>query len=150
MSAKQRRTVGAVVKIPVDDYFVHAQILPEADMVFYNTKDKGDLAPDEVVSSKILFRAAVNHDAILDGRWMKTGKAPLSQEHTQPVRRFIQDALNPDRFEIYLGGEISPATREECVGLDRCAVWAVNHIEDRIRDHYNGVPNVCVEQLRLK
>ncbi len=119
-------------------------------MVFFDTKDKIDPSIEEILSSKVLFRVASNDDAILDGRWIKVGKYELKEEFTKPVPKFIQNALNKEKFEIYLGGEIRSATRTECEGLDRCAVWAVNHIEDRIRDHYNNQSNVWVEQMRLK
>ncbi len=150
MSKKQRRTVGSIVTVPIDNYCIHAQTLPETDMVFFDTKELEDLSAKSIVSSNVIFRVACNNDAILDGRWVKVGKAPLSEEHANPVPKFIQDALNPTKFEIYLGGQIRPATKDECINLDRCAVWAINHIEDRIRDHYNNVPNVWVDQMRLK
>lgn len=38
----------------------------------------------------------------------------------------------------------------EVEGLERLAVWDPEHVEDRIRDHYNGVQNIWVESLRLK
>ncbi|MBC3809744.1 hypothetical protein H8K52_20635 [Undibacterium seohonense] len=150
MVARQRRTIGSIVIIPIDDFFIHAQVLPEVDMVFFNTKGKTNLTPDEIVNTQVLFREAVNDDAIRDGRWLKAGKASISKENSQPLPKFIQDALNPTKFEIYVGGVIRSAKREECLNLQRCAVWAVNHIEDRIRDYYNGMPNKWVEQMRIK
>ncbi len=141
MRKRQRRTIGSIVEIPVDGYRIHAQILPENDMVFFDTKEIVNLSVGEIVSSEVLFRISVNSDAILDGRWPKIGKFDLRKEFLNPVPRFIQDQLNKNKFEIYLGGNISPATRKDCEGLDRCAVWAVNHVEDRIKDYYNNVPN---------
>jgi hypothetical protein len=102
------------------------------------------------INLSILFRVSANNDAIIDGRWLKFGKAELKQKFAQPVPRFIQDTLHPDKYEIYLGGDIRSSTKKECVELNRCAVWAVNHIEDRIRDHYRNVPNLWVEQMNLK
>jgi len=53
-------------------------------------------------------------------------------------------------FQIYLAGHIRQASRAECEGLERCAVWEPEHVEDRLRDHFAGKPNVWVESLRLK
>jgi hypothetical protein len=147
--AVQRRTVGSVIEIPVDDFVVHAQILPETDIVVFDSKTLDNPSVKAILTRTVLFRVAANHDAILDGRWRKVGKGPLAPEHSKPVPRFIQDPLASEKFEIYLGGDIRPATRDDCAGLDRCAVWAVPHIEDRIRDHYAGKPNVWVEQMKL-
>ena len=150
MRKRQRRTIGSIVEIPIEQYRIHAQILPDCDMVFFDTKNVINPNIEEILASKVLFRVAANDDAILDGYWVKVGKAELKEEFSKPVPKFVQDALNKEKFEIYLGGESRPATRKKCEGLDRCAVWAVNHIEDRIRDHYNNKPNVWVEQMRLK
>ncbi|KZZ47432.1 hypothetical protein A3759_29980, partial [Thalassolituus sp. HI0120] len=132
MRKRQRRTVGAIVEIPIEQYRIHAQILPEFDMAFFDTKDINDPSIEEILASTVLFRVSANDNAILDGRWLKIGKSELKEEFARPVPKFIQNALNKEKFEIYLGGDIRRATREECEGLDRCAVWAVNHIEDRI------------------
>jgi hypothetical protein len=150
MSKRQQRTIGAIVSVPIENYSVHAQVLADTDMVFFDSRNKADQPLADILSSNVLFRVGVNSDAILDGRWIKVGKAEISQEHLIPVSRFIQNALNPEKFEIYTGGTTRSASKDECKNLDRCAVWAVNHIEDRIRDHYNGVENVWVEQMRLK
>ena len=150
MKKRQRRTIGSLVKVPVDDFFVYAQILQETDMVFFDSKGKDNLSEMDIINLPVLFRVSANDDAIIDGRWSKVGKTEISSNFSQPVPRFIQDALNPEKYEIYLGGDIRPASKDECKNLDRCAVWAVNHIEDRIRDYYNNVPNVWVEQMSFK
>ncbi len=150
MSKRQRRTIGSIVKIPVADYHIHAQILLETDMVYFDTKGKNNISLKEITESPILFRVATNDNAILNGSWIKIGKIEIQDQLSKSVETFIQDALNPEKFEIYLNGEIRSATKQECVGLDRCAVWEINHIEDRIKDHYNNKPNVWVEKMRLK
>ena len=64
----------------------------------------------------------------------------------------IQDGLDETQFELYNPntGEVTKATREECEGLETCAVWEAYHVESRLRDHYNGVPNDIVEALKIK
>ncbi|TGM26163.1 Imm26 family immunity protein [Leptospira levettii] len=150
MNKKQRRTVGSIIKVPIDNYYIYGLILHETDIVFFDSKNFENLSVNEIVELPILFRVAANSDAVLDGRWTKIGKIDLPEKFSVPVPRFIQNEINPDKFEIYLGGQIRPAKKEECKDLERCAVWSVRHIEDRIRDHYNNMPNVWVEQMRLK
>ena len=148
---RQQRTVGAIVKIPLGDgWHTYAQILPEADCVVFDARTKKDLAVSEVVSRPVLFRVGVYRHAFTRGGWPKVGAAPLRDEFAKPVPKFMQDILQPTSFSIYLGGEIRPASRAECVGLERSAVWEPEHVESRIRDHYKGVPNVWVESLKLK
>jgi len=148
---RQQRTVGAVVKVPLEDgWHSYAQVLGEADFAFFDARTRDELSPEEVVSRPVLFRVAVSNHAVTRGRWLKVGKAPVAPELSKPVKKFMQDLLDPRSYSLYLGGEIRPATRAECEGLERTAVWEPEHVESRLRDHYAGVPNVWVEQLRLK
>jgi len=41
-------------------------------------------------------------------------------------------------------------TRKESQGLEAAAVWEPEHIEDRLRDHFDGKPNKWLESLRIK
>lgn len=150
MSKRQKRTVGAVIKVPVDNYSIHAQILEEMDIVFFDTKSQKNITAESAVDFPVLFRIPANSDAILNGKWLKIGNAIIKDEFTKPIPRFIQDALNPNKFQIYHTGKIFQSSKDECIGLECCAVWAVNHIEDRIRDYYNGIPNIWLEQLKIK
>jgi hypothetical protein len=65
--------------------------------------------------------------------------------------QYIQDPLNSSHFELYNPntGEISKCKKEECEGLECAAVWEAEHAKSRIRDYYNGVPNILFEQLKI-
>jgi hypothetical protein len=82
--------------------------------------------------------------------WVVVGNAPLDDSLLNPPPRFIQDALRKDLFRIYEKGQFSPATKEECIGLEREAVWDPTHAEDRLRDHYAGRKNKWVESLKIR
>ena len=147
----QRRTVGAVHAVPLGDGTISfALTLPEADFAFFDMRTTEFSLPSDLLSKPILFRVAVHKYAYNKGRWLKVGKLEVPNELLKAVPKFIQDALHPERFEIYLSGNVLPATRDECVGLERAAVWDPQHIEDRLRDHYSGIQNKWVESLRLK
>jgi hypothetical protein len=148
--ARQRRTRGAIVRISLGDgWHSYAQILDEPEFAFFDSRSREDLLISEIVKRPVLFRVAVMNYAVTAGRWLKVGAAEVAPQLSQPQPQFIQDPLAPSRFEIYLGGHIRPATRDECAGLERAAVWEPEHVEDRIRDHYAGKANKWVKSLSL-
>jgi hypothetical protein len=149
MAVRQRRTVGAVLKVPLGDgSHAYAWTLPEADFAFFDLRARAEVPVEEVVQRSVAFRVAVHKSAWTTGRWLRVGKAPLPPELAAAQPTFIQDPLN-GQLSIYLNGTIRPATRAECVGLECCAVWDPEHVEDRLRDHFAGVPNQWVQDLTL-
>lgn len=153
--AKQRITTGAILEINIEgQYYVYAQILQNGDgIAFFDYKTEEKLEDLTILLSvRILFILSVYNDIITQGKWIKVGKLHIRKELEVLPMKFIQDHFNPQNFEHYNPntGEITKATREDCEGLERAAVWDANHVEDRIRDYYWGVPNVWVEQLKIK
>ena len=148
---RQRRVVGAVLRVPLGDgTHVYAQTLKDADFAFFDSRSEAERPIDEVVSLPVLFRVAVHRSAYADSRWPRVGKAVVRADLADPIAKFIQDPIDPDQFQIYWAGEIREATRQECEGLDRCAVWDPEHVEDRLRDHYSGRSNKWAESLRIR
>ena len=153
---RQKRTVGAFVKIDLENGFYSiARILENANYAFYDIllpKDEKDYDLNDISKKPILFILAVYDHAITKGRWSKKGKLPLEENLQILPNKFIQDEFNLAKFELYNSdtGEISPASRIECLGLECAAVWEPEHVESRIQDYYNGEPNVWVEQLKIK
>ena len=144
-----KRVVGDIVKIPLGDgWHSYARVLPEASYAFYDTRVNGDDTFEEIIARPILFFAAVMGYAIKKSRWPIVGHVP-SEDQLKAPPRFIQDALNKDRFEVYEDGKIRPSTRAECAGLECAAVWDPEHVEDRLRDHYAGRKNKWVESLKV-
>ena len=58
--------------------------------------------------------------------------------------------MRPEKFSIYEDGKIRSASKEECLGLERAAVWEPSHVEERIVDYYAGRKNQWLESLKLK
>jgi hypothetical protein len=145
--------VGALLRVPIGHgWHGYALTLPDAEFAFFDARMRDAHPIDEagsVVGRAVLFRLFVFNKAVTSGRWMRVGKVDaLPDELARPVPRFMQDALCPDRYSIYVSGESRPATLAECEGLEKAAVWEAEHVEDRLRDHYAGVPNKWVESLR--
>lgn len=146
----QQRTVGAVVRVPLDPtHHTYAQILPE-DYIFFDAFTSEHLDVAEAVTRPTLFRILVMDHAVTTLRWMKAGKAPLRPEFEQPAPMFIQDHYDPTHLQIYLGGVSRPASWSECRGLECCAVWDPGHVEDRLRSHYAGEVDKWTESLWLR
>lgn len=133
---------GTFVRIPLaDGSFGYGRVLSDPYIAFYNyrtTEASEDL--DVIESKPVLFTQAVR---LFDyNRWANLGKRELSGEVAKPVVRFTQDLGDYRKCVIFdsLGME-RQATPEECVGLERAAVWDPHHIERRLLDTFEGRPN---------
>jgi hypothetical protein len=153
--AKQRITTGSILEINIDNqYYSYAQILQNGrGIAFFDNKIEDKLIDFSILEKcNLLFIVVVYNDVITQGKWLKVGKLPIRKELEILPMKFIQDRINPSEFRLYNPntGEMTKAKREECDGLEYAAVWEANHVEDRIRDYYLGVPNVWVNQLKIK
>ena len=86
-------------------------------------------------------------------KWHIIGNIELNDNLKQRVYFFKQDMFDHSisiYYEDGIEGIDIPATYEEVKDLERAAVWDPEHVEDRLRDHFNGVPNEWVKQLRPK
>ena len=142
--------VGDIVKIDLENgTFCFGRVLEEPLLAFYDLNVTDDPSLEEIVSSPILFKVWVMNHAITSGRWPVIGSLPLDEDLQQPVKFFKQDPISKELC-IYINAEEIPASLAECDGLERAAVWNPEHVEDRLRDHYAGVPNQWVESLKIK
>jgi hypothetical protein len=145
-----KRNVGDILKIELGDgTHTYARVLPEAGFAIYDARTIDELPVEGMVEKPVLFYVAVMNRAVKEKRWTVLGHKALEAGLKMPPR-FIQDALNKKRFEIYEHGKIRPAIRHECLGLERAAVWEPEHVEERISDYYAGRPNKWVELLKLR
>jgi len=149
-SKKIQLQIGDVVKINLGKgTYCFGRVLYEPLMVFYDMKT--DTVPDieDIISSPILFKIWVMNHAVTSGHWEIIGSRPLEPDLEIAPKFFKQDPINKE-FCLYYDGKEIPATREECEGLERAAVWEPSHVEDRLRDYYAGIPNQWVESLKPK
>ena len=139
---RQQRTVGSIVKIPLENgFWTYARVL-EIKMAFYDAKTSQDLDISEIVEKPILFFATVYDSAITKGFWEKIGKKlPLEAHLLDLPPTYSQDILNPTKFEIHFDNYSRPATQEECLGLEVDSIWTYEGIEERLNDHYANREN---------
>jgi Immunity protein 26 len=146
MAKRQRVTEGAIIEINIENqYYVYAQILGKAGYVFFDYKSTNKLEKLSILENAgTLFIVAVYDDVITQGTWLKVGKLLIREDLKIQPMQFIQDALNPTKFRLYNPntGEMIPATKDECKGLEVAAVYEAEHIELRISDYYAGRVNL--------
>ena len=152
---RQQWTPGAIVSIELTpDLYAFAQLLPNYIAAFYHffsPKKEENVA--EIVKSPVIFYMSVYRSAVASGRWVKIGKTPPPGISIFDVpNQFIQDAITKKDFSLYnmATGEVTPASREQCIGLERTSVWEDVHIEERLTSFYLGKPSFWVEQLKLE
>lgn len=142
---------GTFVRIPLaDGSFGYGRVLANPYMAFYSyrtTEPSSDL--DEIEAQPVLFSQAVS--LFKYDRWANIGHRALEGEVAKPVLRFMQDLGDFRRCVIYdsEGGQ-REATPEECIGLERAAVWDPHHIEQRLLDTFEGRPNVAEMHARVR
>lgn len=133
--------------------FSYGRILGKACYAFYSIYSESRITDIEhIKNSNILFILGVYNDAITKNRWKIIGVSELEAGIKKIPLAFIQDQLEPTQFEIYNPntGEIKPATKAECIGLECAAVWEPEHVEDRIIDYFEKRPNKWFESLKIK
>jgi Immunity protein 26 len=148
---KQTHTRGAFVRISLaDGSFGYGRLLESPYAAFYNhrtTSPDSDL--DRIASKPILFRIAVRHLAL--DAWEFIGRRELEEHLTQPVVQFMQDLGDFRRCTIFdTAGNEREAEPEECVGLERAAVWEQEGIEERLLDALLGRPNAAEDRLKVR
>ena len=146
---KQRIIVGSIVEILIDhEYYVYAQILKNGSYAFFDYRSERQLQDFSVLQEKpVLFIVAVYDYVVKENIWRIVGRLPIRENLKTLPLAYIYDA-NKDTYSLYDNntGEITPCTKDEARGLERASVWGDNHIEDRIRDYYNNVPCIWLEE----
>jgi hypothetical protein len=148
---KQKHRAGVFVRIVLaDGSFAYARLLESPYAAFYNyrtTSPDSDL--DRIASSPILFRIAIRHLALT--MWEVIGQRELEQQLTQPVVQFTQDLGDFRRCTIFdTVGPERAAEPQECVGIERAAVWERESVEERLLDAFLGRPNADEEHLKVR
>lgn len=150
---KERRIPDSILEIQLEDQtFAYAQVL-KMGVAFFDLKVEVPLTDLNVILEKpVLFIIEIYDQIITKGRWKIVGNLPIRPDLINPPMKFIQDQLDPDKFELYdpISGNRYPATRDECIGLERAAVWEAEHVEGRLIDHYNNRENKWVKMLSMK
>ena len=149
---RQKRTPGSIIEIDLGNgYLAYAQILEHGGYAFFDYKaTERPISFDFLLNTGILFIIGVYNYVVNKGYWLKVAKLPIRNDLLVLPMEFIQ--YSSPHFSLYNPntGEMTPATREECEGLECAAVWEKEHVESRLLDHFEGRPNIWVEDLKIK
>ena len=155
--ARVRRVEGLIVKIPLrDGKAAYGLVLKDPLIAVFDREfdDGDDPDPAALLNLPIAFEVMVMNYAIAEGQWPVIGRVRVP-DHLKGPRRFCKQDRVTGELSIYHEIEaLAPhyerkASADECRGLETAAVWEPEHVEDRIRDHFAGRPNIWVEQLRI-
>jgi len=149
---RQKEVVGAFVRVPIDDtYHTYGRIINDGKYAFYDFRtDQQVVDLDEIEKSNVLFKLLVSEIPVKKGIWKIVGIKELPEDLKQPVPLFIQDVGDPKICHLDIKDERKKVSPEECIGVERFAAWSHQHVEQRLADHYNGVPNKDVRILHVK
>ena len=145
---RQQRTIGAIVKIPLEnDYHTYARIL-ETRLAFYNVRTKNDMEIEEIVKKPILFTIIVYDEIITKGHWTKIGKKLPIENNPEFSKPFYMEDIWQKKLWICKGLEKIEATKEEITSLESYTVWDYENIQERLNDHYANRKNEYVEDMK--
>jgi len=148
---RKKGVIGDFLKIELGDGFhAYARLLDGSNFAFYNKRANCDIPLDEIKNMEIAFTIAVMGDAVKGGGWSVIGNVPLDEKLKTIPPKFTQDIFDKNKFRIFENGEFRSATKAECEGLERSAVWSRVHVEDRLRDYFSGLENKWVKSLSIK
>ncbi len=137
--SKFRMTAGSVVAIPLDiGGFGYGQAITNVTMAFFRCWSPEILSAQEVVSQPVLFRLWIDPEAVRDGSWPKIGRAALSDDLLQSQPTFIWSEFQKQPFILADEGRMTPATIEECEGLERALMWGSGMVRCRLQDTLSG------------
>lgn len=147
---RKKAPIGAVLQIKLgDNSYAHARALQGGVVAFYDKESKMPIDATKAISANVAFKVWVMDSAFKLKHWSIIGEIPLEPYLLQETKFYKQDAISKS-FYIYDEHNDIPVTWEECSGLEKAAIWSAEHIEDRLRDYFAGVPNKWVESLKPK
>lgn len=146
---RQQRTLGAIVKVPLENGFhTYARIL-ESLMAFYDARTQKELAINEIIEKPVLFSVIVENYAITEGYWLKVGKKLPLEDHLLVHKPFYTEDLFTGQNFIVKGIEQIKATKAEISGLESFTWWSHKGIEERLNDHFADRKNERTEAIKL-
>lgn len=146
---KNRPVAGDVIAIPLlDGSFGFARFLKNESLAFYNCRAPEILLTDEIITQQVLFRLCVFDDSIIDGVWPILGRIPLSEDLLKNPPTYFWAPLDSHPFLLIEGNcEMTPATPEECQGLDRATVWSPEMASIRLYHTFTGDHEKWIEKI---
>lgn len=151
MTRRRNQKPGDIVSIDIGDgRKFYAVALTHPLYAFLDGLIEPGEPADVVRSRDILFKLWATDGAVKTGRWPIIGKLDVHTVSAWDGAVFFKQDKISGRITAYERGcgiktEISI---EEANQLECAAVWSAEHIEDRLRDHSDAVPNKWWASMR--
>jgi hypothetical protein len=127
---------GRTLEMPYEAYYDYRTTTPDSDL-------------DRIASKPLLFRIAVRH--LKPSSWEAIGWRALEEKLTLPIVLFKHSLGDFRQCTIFdTAGNSRKAEPQECVGLERAAVWEEFGVEGRLLDAFMGRPNLSVERMKVR
>ena len=152
---RQRFKEGSVVKIKLlENRVVFGRILPGFSISVYDSvinSNKAIPSIEEIIINKIILNVCIYKTIITKGIFEIIGFKELTPTEINKIPpKFTQSLGNyQDCVIFYQDGREYKAKPEECIGLERSAVWDEHSLVDRIEDHYKKKKNFYVEYQKV-
>jgi hypothetical protein len=121
------------------------------DVAFYDVLAPSTPSLDLLMTQRIAFRVyVVQKGGPFFGQWKHIGSTSLTGDLLEPSKYRNQPVGSNDLF-VYQAGKFTSAAYDEVKDLEPFVIWFPMHIEERLRDHFEGRPNQAFEFLnRIK
>ncbi len=152
---RQRFKEGSIVKIKLSgNRFIFGRLLLGFRIGIYDLLIKSDTempSIEYIIKSKIIFYVVIYRSIISKGIFEIVGFKELTQTEIDKIPpQFNQSLGNYEDCTIfYNDGKEYKAPPEECIGLERSAVWDEHSLVERIEDYYSGKKNFHVEHQKV-
>ncbi|WP_162301327.1 immunity 26/phosphotriesterase HocA family protein [Nitrincola tibetensis] len=138
MTRAKRWTEGNVVAVPLEDGgFGFGVVVEEPLVAFFTRRANTKEMPADISSAAIAFSVWVMNNAIGKAHWSIVGTIDLPS-HVELDPWFFKKDIISGKYSLYRHLEEKPALRDDCVNLERAAVWEPEHVESRLTDFLAG------------
>lgn len=152
-SRKIREKLGQIFKVLLDNnYMTFGQVTGQQLYTFFDIKipiNFEKVSFSQIVSQSIIFRLCVGSYAINYGRWEVLSTLRPKDDLLKGVVQYSYDDLR-DVFTVWDDNGKRESCWQECKNLEPFAVWQAEHVEERLKNHFNGVPCIIYERLKPK
>lgn len=152
---KQKYVDGSYFLINLNNSrFQLGRILKKPLMVIYDKQFENipNFNKKIALNSKTLFIVPIASRSIENNIFKIIGHDNITKEELELLPpQFHQKLTNLNRCTlVYFDGREVSATPQECIGLEAIGSWDVEHVIERIEDHYKGKPNINYELTKVK
>ncbi len=152
---RQRFKEGSIVKIKLsENRFVLGRLLPGFSVSIYDLiikSDKDIPSVDDIIKNKVSFCVCIYKNIITKGIFEIVDFKELTPTEIDKIPPQFTQSLGyyQDCVIFYKDGREYKVKPEECIGLERSAVWDEHSLVDRIEDYYKKKKNFYVEYQKV-